>query len=95
MNGAGLSDSSKELLEVLRRAGDKGLITEDFAQAIGVDGLRSIPVRMMALGNQLKMLGLKSKDVVQRDRVYVKSKARSMFKAGPKLDEAFRRSGSV
>ena len=91
----GLSEGSRRILEVIRRAPENGLITEEFAQAIGSANPRAVPVRMMVLSKELKALGLKPKDVIQRERIYVKSRARSVFKPGPKLDDALRRNGDL
>lgn len=93
-NGAGLSDGSRQILEAIRRKSD-GLQSEEFAHAIGSPRPRSVPPRMMMLAKELKTLGLKSEDVVQRSRIYVKSKARSVFKPGPRLEEALQRNGNL
>ena len=85
--GSGLSDGSRQILEAIRRKPD-GLQTEEFARAIGSPTPRKVPPRMMILGKELKALGLQPGDVVKRTRIYVKSRARSVFQPGPRLDEA-------
>jgi hypothetical protein len=85
---------SRQILEAIQRKPD-GLESEEFARAIGSPGPKSVPPRMMKLGKELKVIGLKPKDVVQRDRIYVKSRARSVFKPGPRLEDALRRNDDV
>lgn len=81
-----LSEGSRQILEAIRRKPD-GLQTEEFAKAIGSPRPRSVPPRMMMLAKELKALGLKPGDVIQRDRIYVKGRARSVFKPGPRLED--------
>ena len=86
-NGPGrLSTGSQQILKAIQVAPD-GLQSEAFAQAIGSPGPRSVPPRMMILGKELKALGMKPGDVVIRSRIYVKGRARSVFKPGPRLAE--------
>lgn len=87
-----LSEGSRQILEAIRRTPD-GLQSEEFAHAIGSPRPRSVPPRMMMLGKDLKALGLKPGDVIQRDRIYVKGRARSVFKPGPRLEDALLSAG--
>lgn len=95
VNKATLSAGSRALLEAVRRIPAGGLRSEEFARAIGVSGPTSIPVKMMVLGKELKALGLKPEEVVLRDRIYVKGRGKSVFKPGPRLDDALKHTGDL
>ena len=83
----GLSDGSSHILTVLRAAPNDGLMSDDFAVAVGADSPTAVSVRMMKLGKELKALGYSTKSVVSRKRVYVKGRPKSVFKPGPKLTQ--------
>ena len=85
-SSAGLSDGSIHILDVLQSAPVDGLMTDEFAVAVGVNG-RSVSIRMMRLGKELKALGYSTKSVISRKRVYVKGRPKSIFKPGPKLTQ--------
>ena len=60
-NGSGrLSTGSQQILKAIQVAPD-GLQSEAFAQAIGSPGPRSVPLRMMMLGKEVKALGMESR----------------------------------
>jgi hypothetical protein len=90
-----LSVESRNLLEVVRHLPEEGVRSEDFARLLQLEGPRSIPIRMMNLGRELKGLGFKPEEVVQRKRIYVKGRGKSVFMAGPRLDDALRKPGQL
>jgi len=93
--GPSLSDSSRRMLEVLRGVMAPGIGSEDYARAIGSERATAIPVRIMTLRKELKGLGLRPDDVIHRDKIYVKGRAKSLFNKGPRLDDALRHNGNL
>jgi hypothetical protein len=93
--GGSLSPGSRQILEAARRLPPDGLMSDAFAVAIGSPGAMSIPVRMMVLGKELRAIGFKPDEVVQRTKVYMKGRGKSVFKAGPRLDDALRQTGDL
>jgi hypothetical protein len=88
-----LSKGTRQILEAVRH--QQGLRSPEFARAIGSPSPRSVPVRMMVLSKELKALGFKQEDVIIRERIYVKGRAVSVFKPGPRIDDALKQTGSL
>jgi hypothetical protein len=88
---AAFSKSSMDILKAVNDLPADGAVSEKFAHAIGSPNAKAVPPRMMNLGKELKALGYKPADVVIREKTYEKGRAKSVFKAGPKLAEVLRR----
>lgn len=88
---AKLSEGSKQILEAVRQ--NPSMQSREFAAAIGSPTPKSVPPRMMMLGKELKLMGFQPSEVINRERIYVKSRAVSLFKAGPRLEDAIRQGG--
>jgi hypothetical protein len=89
-----LSDNARHMLEVLATA-PKGVQSEPFALAIGVSGPSKVPVKVMTLKKELLALGIPPREVIITEQFYEKGRKRSLYRPGPRISDALRRTGDL
>jgi hypothetical protein len=92
---ATLSSAARRLLEVVRAIPADGMESPDFAAAIGVGAVNEIPVKMMNIGKELRALGYLPEQVISKEKRYRKGRGVSVFRPGPRIDEALQEPGNL
>lgn len=94
-NGGLLSDNSMQILRTALQIPAGGIQSDEFAQRIGIASKADIPLRMMVMGKELKALGVKPEEVLERTRIYVKGRGRSVYRPGKRLQEVLSRQSAL